>query len=235
MTDLSNPGTIPIFARSFGSWELTLRRHPLNRAEIVRDYDAASSGWHQSLERLGVTEAYAGIWSEALDLRGETGAVRLLDCGIGSGAFAAALADQTEVHISGIDLSPGMVAAARARLACVGVTASVAVGSVTALDAPNNQFDITSAAHVLEHLPDPHLGLAEMARVTRPGGFVVACLTTTSFAGRLIALRWRTHCFSVRAAGRIFEAAELCPLRFIPVGRSPTGPLSIAVIAQKPV
>ncbi len=233
MADLSNPGTIPIYARSFGSWEITLRRHPLNRAEIVRDYDAASTGWHRSIERLGVTTAYSNLWHDVLARLDRTGDVRALDCGTGTGAFAEALAEQADTKLTAIDLSPEMVETAKARLRRF--DAAVKLGSVTSIPAPAGAFDITSAAHVLEHLPDPETGLAEMARVTRPGGLVVACITTNSLAGQLIALRWRTHRFSTGAVERIFRNVGLHPLNIRPLGQGLLGPLSLAIVARKPI
>ena len=68
----------------------------------------------------------------------------------------------------GIDLSPGMLAKATER------GLDVREGSVTALPFPDESFDVTCSFKVLAHVPQIGKGLAEMARVTRPGGVILA-------------------------------------------------------------
>lgn len=68
----------------------------------------------------------------------------------------------------GIDLSPGMLERARAR------GLNVREGSATELPFSDDSFDVTCSFKVLAHVPDVERALAEMARVTRPGGYVLA-------------------------------------------------------------
>jgi ubiquinone/menaquinone biosynthesis C-methylase UbiE len=68
----------------------------------------------------------------------------------------------------GIDLSPGMLELARSR------GLEVKEGSVTALPFDDASFDVTCSFKVLAHVPDIGKALAEMARVTRPGGVILA-------------------------------------------------------------
>jgi len=67
-----------------------------------------------------------------------------------------------------VDLSPGMLALAHKR----GLDATE--GSATALPIPSGSFDVTCSFKVLAHVPEIGKALAEMARVTRPGGVVLA-------------------------------------------------------------
>jgi len=69
---------------------------------------------------------------------------------------------------SGVDLSPGMLEKAKQR------GLNVTLGSATALPFEANQFDVTCSFKVLAHVPEIEKALAEMARVTRPGGMVLA-------------------------------------------------------------
>src|SRR5262249_39643699 len=69
---------------------------------------------------------------------------------------------------SGIDLSPGMLAHARAR------GLHVTEGSATALPFPDASFDVACSFKVLAHVPDIEGALAEMLRVVKPGGHVIA-------------------------------------------------------------
>ena len=68
----------------------------------------------------------------------------------------------------GLDLSPGMLEKARAR------GLHVVEGSATALPFEAESFDVTCSFKVLAHIPEVALALREMARVTRPGGVVIA-------------------------------------------------------------
>ncbi|MEM1065491.1 MAG: class I SAM-dependent methyltransferase [Pseudomonadota bacterium] len=237
MTNTSQTPAIHLLTRTLGSWEVTLRRHPLNRAQAVRQYDAAGASWHSALARLGVPGAYGALWHDILASEMPApGPLRVLDCGIGTGAFSEAFAANagTPVRIDGIDLSPVMLREADARLGAT-VGADLQLGDVRSLQAPGGAYDITGAAHLLEHLGDPAEGLAEMMRVTRPGGLVVACLTRAGLPGSLISMRWRTHLFTPATALLLFEAAGLRDVRVRPLGAGWPGRLSLAVTGRTPM
>jgi len=68
----------------------------------------------------------------------------------------------------GVDLSPGMLERARKR------GLEVLEGSATSLPWGEASFDVTCAFKVLAHVPEIERALSEMARVTRPGGHVIA-------------------------------------------------------------
>lgn len=73
----------------------------------------------------------------------------------------------------GVDLSPGMLEGARRR------GLDVHEGSATALPFADGSFDVAYSFKVLAHVPDLGKAFAEMARVVRPGGHVVAELYNT--------------------------------------------------------
>ncbi|WP_104525583.1 class I SAM-dependent DNA methyltransferase [Blastococcus atacamensis] len=91
----------------------------------------------------------------------------VLDAGSGPGRIAGHLAS-LGVDVSGIDLSPGMVAVARRDHPMLRFD----VGSLTALELPDASFAGVVAWYSLIHLPPEQLPLAaaELARVPRPGG-----------------------------------------------------------------
>jgi SAM-dependent methyltransferase len=91
---------------------------------------------------------------------------QILDAGCGSGATMEELAAYGDV--SGVDLSPAAVAAARER----GFD-DVREGSLEALPWDEATFDVASCLDVIEHLPDDRRPLAELRRVVRPGGFLL--------------------------------------------------------------
>lgn len=91
----------------------------------------------------------------------------VLECGCGTGLILERIAGFAR-RASGIDLSPGMLSVAKAR------GLDVREGSVTALPFEDATFDVTCSFKVLAHVPDIGKALREMARVTKPGGVILA-------------------------------------------------------------
>ena len=93
---------------------------------------------------------------------------RVLEVGGGPGELAARMAAELGADVVMVDVSPRMVELARGR----GVDAHV--GDVQDLPFEDGSFDCAVAAWMLFHVPDLDRGLAELARVLRPGGRLVA-------------------------------------------------------------
>lgn len=91
----------------------------------------------------------------------------VLEVGCGTGLLLRRI-EQFARSARGVDLSPGMLAQARAR----GLDALVA--SATDLPFPDETFDVACSFKVLAHVPEIHRALDEMARVLRPGGHLLA-------------------------------------------------------------
>jgi ubiquinone/menaquinone biosynthesis C-methylase UbiE len=91
----------------------------------------------------------------------------VLEVGCGTGLLLRRIAGFARTA-RGVDLSPGMLARARAR----GLDAIEA--SATLLPFPDESFDVSCSFKVLAHVHDIRRALAEMARVVRPGGHVIA-------------------------------------------------------------
>ena len=89
-------------------------------------------------------------------------AIRHLDAGCGSGIMARELG---QTHRSfGVDSSPSALIHAK-QIRC-------ALGAMESLPFESSAFDCTTSFDVLEHLEDDRRALAELIRVTRPGGFI---------------------------------------------------------------
>jgi ubiquinone/menaquinone biosynthesis C-methylase UbiE len=73
-------------------------------------------------------------------------------------------------RITGIDLSPGMLALARQRATDLGIDADLREGDAQTLAFPDNSFDTVVCVLSLCSIPDPGKAIAEMARVLEPGG-----------------------------------------------------------------
>ncbi|MEW1657346.1 class I SAM-dependent methyltransferase [Streptomyces sp. NPDC093707] len=100
-----------------------------------------------------------------LDAAGVTAGTRLLDVGTGTGTAAnAAIARGAEV--TAVDAEPDMVRTATA--AAPGVTVRLAV--LPQLPFADAAFDAVVGNFVLNHVGRPRAALAELRRVTRPGG-----------------------------------------------------------------
>jgi ubiquinone/menaquinone biosynthesis C-methylase UbiE len=91
----------------------------------------------------------------------------VLECGVGTGLLLERIGRFARTA-RGIDLSPGMLEGALAR------GLDVREASVTAIPFDDASFDVTCSFKVLAHVPEIGRALAEMARVTRPGGVVLA-------------------------------------------------------------
>lgn len=92
---------------------------------------------------------------------------RVLEVGCGTGLILRKLAAVAR-EARGVDLSPGMLEKARAR------GLDVREASATELPFEDARFDLTCSFKVLAHVPDIEKALSEMARVTAPGGAVLA-------------------------------------------------------------
>lgn len=100
---------------------------------------------------------------------------KVLEAGVGTGLALPHYGPQ--LRVTGIDLSPDMLARARERVLRQGqqnVDALLEMDA-TALSFPDHCFDVTVAMFVMTVVPDPASVMRELARVTRPGGVVLIC------------------------------------------------------------
>ena len=99
----------------------------------------------------------------------------LLDVGCGPASITADLAERVAPgRVVGLDAAAGALEAARATLRERGLSEQVELtcGDIMALPFEDTSFDVVHAHQVLQHLADPVGALAEMRRITRPGGIV---------------------------------------------------------------
>ena len=95
-------------------------------------------------------------------------------CGVGHWGMLLASVMPGDVRVTGIDREPSWIEQARARAAARGVDGRFTYrqGDADRIPFPDDSFDLTTCQTVLIHLPDPAAAIAEMLRVTRPGGLV---------------------------------------------------------------
>lgn len=96
------------------------------------------------------------------------GPADLLDLGCGTGSLSRLALDAGH-RVVGVDLTPGMVAQARAKCP----EGRFLVGDASLPPVEEHRFDVLLARHLLWTLPDPHAVLAHWVSLVRPGGRLV--------------------------------------------------------------
>ena len=124
-------------------------------------------------------ETYMGVWSQSvgdtfLQWLAPAPGGRWADVGCGNAAFTEMLVERcAPAEVQGIDPAEAQIEFARTRLPA-GAPVAFQVGDARALPWDDARFDAAVMALVIFFVPDPAKAVAEMVRVTRPGGSVSA-------------------------------------------------------------
>lgn len=139
----------------------------LDDPELVRAEYASEAGLRARASIYGGVDG-PNAWDVAIEALREAAPRRALEVGCGWGEFAERVARELDTEVVAVDLSPRMVELTRER----GVNAQV--GDVQQLPFADGRFDCAVANWMLYHVFDLDGALAELARVLRPGGRLVA-------------------------------------------------------------
>src|SRR3954470_2868272 len=132
------------------------------------------------------TRSLAPVFAEA---SGVASGMRVLDVGCGPGGLTLELVSRVGAeNVAAIDPSPPFVAACAER----NPGADVREGPAEQLPWGDDEFDAALASLVVGFMRDPHLGVLEMARVTKPGGTVAACFWDTGGGMEMLRLFWQS-------------------------------------------
>jgi ubiquinone/menaquinone biosynthesis C-methylase UbiE len=98
---------------------------------------------------------------------------RILDAGCGTGEAASRLAELfPRARVLGVDIIDTSLELARSRYRALAPRLTFEHQSVFGLDAADHSFDLTVCRHVIHSIPHADRVVAELARVTRPGGYL---------------------------------------------------------------
>jgi ubiquinone/menaquinone biosynthesis C-methylase UbiE len=135
--------------------------------------DATRERFARTAERIGELQdaRAASLEEDILRFVAPSGDERALDSGTGSGALAFALAPHVR-EVVGLDIVPELLEQARKRAERF-PNVTFVEGDATKLPMDYGSFDLTGTLRTLHHIPRPELAMAELVRVTRPGGRVL--------------------------------------------------------------
>jgi ubiquinone/menaquinone biosynthesis C-methylase UbiE len=161
---------------------------------------------------------------------------RILEVAIGTGLNLAHYpADAT---ITGIELSPAMIAIARKRAADLGRNVDLREGDAHRLPLDDASFDTVVCALSLCSIPDPATAIGEMARVLVPGGRLLLLDHIGSTWPPIYAAQWLLERMTIRVAGEHFTRrqrplVEAAGLEVVEAERLKAGSVE-RILARKP-
>lgn len=135
--------------------------------EITRNRYQRNSGWY---DKMGLfMEKRLLPWRKRIwEL---AAGPKILEVGIGTGRNLPLVS--ANFHLTGIDLTPGMLEKAKRRAAELGVKVDLQIGDVQQLTFADASFDTIIATCVFCSVPDPILGFREIKRVLKPKGKLI--------------------------------------------------------------
>ena len=139
------------------------------KALSVREFDRAAAKYES--DHAGVYELCKKDYPPILEELEREPFETLLDCGCGTAPMLSLLSERyPERRYTGIDLSPNMIAAARAKDL---PNASFVLGDCERLPFADDSFDAVICSMSFHHYPDPRAFFKSVFRVLRPGGRLI--------------------------------------------------------------
>jgi ubiquinone/menaquinone biosynthesis C-methylase UbiE len=171
-------------------------------AKVLRAWERSAPGYDRQIAFLEKIWFAGGREWLAARARG-----RVLEVGVGTGRNLPLYA--ADVSVTGIELSPAMLAIARRRAAGLGLDADLRTGDAQALPFGDEAFDTVVCALSLCTIPDPATAIAEMRRVLVPGGRLLLLDHIGSSWPPIRAAQWLLERVTIRTAGEHFTRRQL--------------------------
>ncbi|AWB85480.1 demethylmenaquinone methyltransferase [Mycetocola zhujimingii] len=155
----------------------------MNKADLSKQPSQVSAMFDQVSTHYDRTNAVMSVGNDMLWRVATTRAVdphpgdRILDLAAGTGTSSASLA-KSGATVVAADFSPGMIEVGRKKY---GRVRNMQFVEADATDLPfgDNEFDATTISFGLRNVVEPKKAIAEMFRVTKPGGRIVICEFST--------------------------------------------------------
>jgi ubiquinone/menaquinone biosynthesis C-methylase UbiE len=171
-------------------------------AKQKRVWDKSAPSYDKQIafvEKVWVTGAREWLGRRAHD--------RVLEVAIGTGRNLSRY--QPDTTITGVELSPAMLAVAKDRAADLGLSADLTEGDAEDLPFDDASFDTVVCALSLCTIPHPAAALAEMHRVLVPGGTLLLVDHIGSSWPPIRAAQWLLEQITKRVAGEYFTRRQL--------------------------
>jgi ubiquinone/menaquinone biosynthesis C-methylase UbiE len=178
----------------------TARETPTARQKRV--WDKAASSYDKQIAFFEKIQFAGGR-----EWLGERARGRVLEVAIGTGLNLPHY--PADVTITGIELSPAMLAVARQRATALGRGVDLREGDAEHLPFEDASFDTVVCALSLCTIPNPDAALAEMRRVLGPGGRLLLLDHIGSTWPPVYAAQWLLERITIRAAGEHFTRRQL--------------------------
>ncbi|MFD2796589.1 class I SAM-dependent methyltransferase [Promicromonospora vindobonensis] len=181
-----------------------MARQP-NLDRLRRHWDRQSAGYDQKMDRAERLFGDTRGWV----CRQATGQV--LEVAVGTGLNLGLY--PTDVTLTGMDLSPAMLAGARERAAELGRDVDLRVGDAQRLEFAESSFDTVVCTFGLCAVPDDRGAVDEMVRVLRPGGLLLLADHVVSTSPVVRVLQAAAELYSVRFENEHFRRRPIQHVR----------------------
>ena len=202
-------------------------------------YDASAPQWQNNLARLGQLRNYHLLFkSQAVRpyLIHLSQSSKILDCGVGTGAFSLALLESVaqSAHVSGVDISHPMLTQAQQILKNRCTTLDLRCGDIRRLPFADESFDAVIFAHVLEHMAEPVETLREMIRVLKPGAPLIGSVTRKGLGQVLMSLHWHNRGYTSNQLASLLQVTGLEAVNAFDYGTGWSRWMCLAAVGVKP-
>jgi ubiquinone/menaquinone biosynthesis C-methylase UbiE len=205
---------------------------PNETAKVLRAWEKSAPGYDRQIAFL--ERIWFGGGRQWLGARAQG---RVLEVAVGTGLNLPHYPADTVV--TGIELSPAMLAIATKRAADLGRDVDLRTGDAEALPFGDQVFDTVVCALSLCTIPEPATAIGQMWRVLVPGGRLLLLDHVGSTWPPIRAVQWLLERVTIRAAGEHFTRRQLPLVRaagfdIVEVERLKAGTIE-RVLARKPV
>lgn len=176
--------------------------NPEETAKVLRVYEKGAAGYDRQIAFFEKIQFAGG--RQWLGQRAEG---RVLEVAIGTGLNLAHY--PAGVSITGLELSPAMLAVARKRAADLGLDVDLYQGDAQQLPFSDASFDTVVCALSLCTIPDPRAAIRQMKRVLVPGGRLLLLDHVASTWPPVYAGQWLLEQITIRTAGEHFTRRQL--------------------------